>query len=231
MQNKAKALTWNDYRYKRDLMKRALLSVACFTASIANAATPIPGWYASLFGGYAYLPNNVQSYYGGVKRSDVGYWHGYDAGGNIGYKSEPMRYEGELTYLNANLKKFKINGVQQTQVGGYNNAILAMANAYLDVPKMGTLLQPFLGVGIGYAWIHAILNSQGPSSASTFTGQNTKFAYQGTAGLTYNFAENYALTLAYRYVATTKVDELGKIFQANLGNLGVVYRFDGNRYK
>jgi opacity protein-like surface antigen len=208
-------------------MRIALLTASLLAAGVTVAATPINGWYTSLFGGYNYLPNNINT----ALRTNADYHAGFDAGGSIGYKSNPMRYEGELTYLDANLNKFKISGVDQTGVGGHSEAVLAMANIYYDFKGISAPIQPFIGGGIGYAWVNAKLYGTGPLASTAYTGSNNIFAYQATAGLTYNFAENYALNLGYRYVATTNADNLGKSFQANLANLGAIYRFDEARYK
>ena len=215
----------------RDLMRFAFISAALLATSVASAATPVNGWYSSVFGGYAYVPNNISKTRYGLTRTNANYQSGFDAGGSLGFKSNPMRYEGELTYLNANLKKFKINGLQQTGVSGYNDAVLAMANVYYDFPGLISVLQPFLGGGIGYGWVNAKLNSEGPTTVTRFTGSNSVFAYQATGGIVYNFAENYALSLGYRYVATDRPDSLGKMFQAHLANLGAIYRFDKGSYK
>lgn len=218
-------------------MRIAFVSAALFATSIANGATPIDGWYDSIFGGYAYVPNNINNFIYGVKRSDAVYQKGYDAGGSLGYKSNPMRYEGELTYLNATLKKYKLNNIQRARVFGYSNAVLAMANVYYDFPGIASPIQPFLGTGIGYGWVSAKLKTAGPpqisrlTGSTQFSGSNSVFAYQATGGITYNFSENYALNLGYRYIITTHAAALGKVFQANLANLGAIYRFDGNSYK
>ncbi|MCP0913605.1 MULTISPECIES: outer membrane protein [Legionella] len=212
-------------------MRIITASAALFAATLATAATPIDGWYSSVFAGYAYLPDNVSNSFSGLVRNNTIYQSGYDVGGSFGYKGSPLRYEGELTYVNAELKKFNVNGVRQVGVRGYNNVILGMANVFYDFPGIVYDVQPFLGIGIGYAWINAQLNSSGPTSPTRFTASNSAFAYQAAGGLTYNFAENYALNIGYRYVATERVDDLGKIFQAHLANVGVIYRFDEARYK
>ena len=213
-------------------MRLVPIFVAIMASNIAQAATPINGWYASAFGGYAYVPNNVNITTYGLARANASYKPGFDAGGSFGFKSQPMRYEGQITYLNANLKKFNINDITQTNISGYTDAILAMANVYYDFPNLINCLQPFLGVGIGYGWIQAKFNSSGSSlGVTTYSGENSVFAYQGTAGLTYNFAEDYALNIGYRYVATNQVNSLGKIFQAQFANVGFVYRFEGYKYK
>ncbi|KTD20739.1 outer membrane protein [Legionella londiniensis] len=213
-------------------MRIKALTAALLTANLATAATPIDGWYSSLFGGYAYLPDNVSNTRLGLTRADAVYEGGFDAGGSIGYKSNPLRYEGELTYINAKIDHFRINNTRQIAPRGYATSILAMANVYYDFPGiLAASIEPFLGIGLGYGWVKAELDSSGPSGPTRFTGENSVFAYQATAGLTYNFAENYALTLGYRYVATEEVHDLGKVFQAHLANVGVVYRFCENRYK
>ena len=212
-------------------MKVAVLSIALLTSNLTYASTPIDGWYSNLFGGYAYVPNNIDKTYAGLTYSNAGYKAGYDAGASIGYKSNVMRYEGQVTYVNAPLKSFNLNNVPQTGVTGQNDVVLGFANVYYDFPNYLNCLQPYLGVGIGYSWVNAALKSTGPYGKSTYSGYNTPFSYQGSAGVTYNFAESYALNLGYRYVATVKANNLGKMYQAQLANLGVVYRFDGNNYK
>lgn len=212
-------------------MKLVFVSAALFASSMVNAATPIDGWYTGVFGGYTYLPNNISITHDGLTRSNASYQSGYDAGGSIGYKSNPMRYEGEITYLYAHLKNFKLNRIQQNGVKGHGEALLAMANVYYDFPNLLYTLQPFLGFGIGYGWLNAKLNSTGPLIATQYSGTNTLFTYQAMAGLTYNFSENYALNLGYRYVSTSRANELGKRFQANLASVGAVYRFDEGSYK
>lgn len=213
-------------------MKRILfITATLLTTTIATAATPIDGWYSSAFGGYTYLPGNVNATNLGLTRSNTSYQSGFNAGGSLGFKSNPMRYEGEFTYLKANIKNFSVNGIRQVQPSGYANAALGLANVYYDFPGIAMTVQPFLGAGIGYAWVQSKLNSTGPFGTTSFSNSNSVFAYQATGGLTYNFAENYALSLGYRYVATTHVSDLGQMFQAHLANVGATYRFDGNRYK
>lgn len=214
-------------------MRIAILCTSMLTSCALLAATPINGWYSSVFGGYAYVPGNVDKTRNGLNRNDVKYQSGFDGGGNFGFKSNPMRYEGDVTYIKANVNSFKVNKVNQTGVSGYNQAIFGLANVYYDFPGFTTLIQPYLGLGIGYGWIQTKIDSTGPLplGLTTFTADNSAFAYQGSAGLTYNFAENYALNLGYRYMTTLNLSQFGQFFQAHMANLGATYRFDGNNYK
>ncbi|MDP3705465.1 MAG: outer membrane beta-barrel protein [Legionellaceae bacterium] len=212
-------------------MKIAVLFASVLASCASFAATPIDGWYTSLFGGYTYIPSNIDKTRFGLTRDHATYQSGFEGGGNFGFKSNPMRYEGDVTYLKASTNAFQINRVPQTDVSGYNQAIFGLANVYYDFPGFSTLLQPYLGAGLGYGWIQTRLNSFGPTGTTSFTAVNSAFAYQGTGGVTFNFAENYALSLGYRYISTLNLYEFGERFQAHIANLGATYRFDGNNYK
>jgi opacity protein-like surface antigen len=212
-------------------MKMFLIAASLLT-SIAHAATPsMAGIPASSVVMLIYLATLIKTN-AGVTRSNSSYQSGFDAGGNLGFKSNPLRYEGELSYIKANINKFNINHIEQTDPSGYSNAVMGLANVYYDFLGFATAsIQPYLGAGIGYAFVQDKLSSTEPYGVNHFTGANSVFAYQATGGLTYNFAENYALNLGYRYLATTHVADLGQSFQAHIANIGAVYRFDGNNYK
>ena len=213
-------------------MKALSFAALTLTASISHAATPIDGWYSSAFGGYAYIPNNLNLNHLGVHRNEAKYQGGNDGGLSLGYKSNPMRYEIEFTYIHGSLERFKANNVQQTNVGGSTTLALGMANAYYDFPSIiAQSLQPYLGLGIGYGWVKAQSSSLAPDTIASYSPSNSVFSYQGMAGIQYHFAETFSLYLGYRYIATDKADHLGKMMQVNLANAGVVYRFDGRRYK
>ena len=205
------------------LKKCGLVSVLglAITGS-AIAATPFSGWYSTVLGGVSYLPNNV-SIFG---RSNADYDMGYTAGGAVGYKSGPIRYQGEVMYMHAETNAFNLFTVPQSGVGGDSDAISAIASIFYDFDDMSESFSPFLGLGIGYAHVSSELNATGPVAITAFKATDNVFAYQATAGITYNFEENAAFTLAYRYLGTTKADNLGKSFQASLATLGLSYRFN-----
>lgn len=200
-------------------------------SSISFAATPIDGLYMSIFGGVTYLPDNVDSYHNGYFRTNANYNSGWDSGGSIGFKGNHLRYEAEVTYLQAQINHFSLNGVRQIYNLGYSNAALAMANVYYDFCEIIPAFEPYLGAGIGYGWVRAKLNTPLLPRSDWWKGDDSVFAFQGKAGLTYNFAENYALFIEYRYVFTETGNNLGKHFQAHMGNLGAVYRFELSKYK
>ncbi len=212
-------------------MKKIILYSALLATGIATAATPIDGWYGSAFGGYAYLPSFLHKWHKGFFLTDDRYENNFDAGLSFGFKSTPLRYEGELTYIQARLKSFNANGFKHKHAHGFNRTGLAMANIYYDFPAIVPTIEPFLGIGIGYSHITGSFNSRHPLFRTHYDTSNNVFAYQAIAGLTYNFAETWALNVGYRYIATNHANNFGRSFQANLANLGLVYRFDGNIYK
>jgi opacity protein-like surface antigen len=215
----------------RNMMRLAFLPLVLTLPTTLYAATPIDGWYSSLFVGYAYMPSNVNKVYENMRYTDAAHQAGYLAGGNLGYKSNPLRYEGEVSYFNANVSHFSQNYIRQNNVGGYNNGISGMANVYYDFPGVLSAIAPYLGFGIGYAWLHEQLNNLAPSTRTNFTINSSAFAYQALAGLTYNFAENYDLSIGYRYLGTPNLFSFGSRFQSHFAVLGVAYRFDNARYK
>jgi len=212
-------------------MRITLISAALLASGLTFAATPIDGWYGSAFGGYTYIPGNVENSFFGPLLNQSSFKNGYNVGGRVGFKSTPLRYEGEYTYLHASTSAYRLNLIPQTGVYGYSSANLIMANVYYDTPEILPAIVPYLGFGIGYANIQEVLNSTGPLGISQFNMSTNSFAYQGTAGLTYNFADYWALNAAYRYVATSSSNGFGTVFQAHIANMGVVYRFDSANYK
>ncbi|MFI4918000.1 MAG: outer membrane protein [Legionellales bacterium] len=212
-------------------MNIKLLSAALLTSSMTFAAAPVDGWYTSVFGGYTYLPNNINTTYLGQAISNTSANDGYNAGARLGFQSNPIRYELEYTYLEAETQNFYVNNLLQTGITGSTVGNLLMANIYYDCPEILPAIAPYLGVGIGYAFLKTTLNSTGPIIPTYFSAKENPFAYQATAGLTYNFSENYAANIAYRYMATSHGNHFGSTFQAQMANAGVIYHFDKGTYK
>lgn len=212
-------------------MRFVLFSTALLASSIASASTAVDGWYISAFGGYSYLSSNVNTNILGVQLSSVRYRDGWNAGGRLGYQYNPVRYEFEYTYISANPDRFRVTDFDLTSFGGRASANVLMANLYFDFPEFLETISPFIGGGIGYSFLTLNLDASGPFDAISFSANKNVFTYQGTVGLTYNFSENYALNAAYRYMSTTSINTFGRSFQAQLGSVGIIYRFDSCSYK
>ncbi|MBA3536203.1 MAG: porin family protein [Tatlockia sp.] len=269
-------------------MKTAIFSATLLASTLATAATPIDGWYGSVFGGYTHLSNFVDSstYLRRFDRSintnfiDFNTFNsstfdnrnnfgsaiprnGFNSGFRLGFQSNALRYEGEFTYIGAVINQssgrrdrypFLYNQVNQFNPfvpfqeyehkrKSSTNAVFGMANVYFDFPTTIPCISPFLGVGLGYGWIETNLNlensyyfnsfnfSQNLDFRNDFRTSDSAFSYQATAGLTFNYVENWALNVAYRYIGTTKLKNFGRVFQGNLVSVGLVYRFNEYNYK
>ena len=213
-------------------MRFGLFSAALLTSTLVSATVPIDGWYSNVFGGYSYIPNNLSIYRNGYYFSNDSFQSGYNVGGRFGYKSNPLRYEGEVTYINGDLSSFKLNNARQSNVDGSINDVAVMANIYYDFPEAIRGIEPYLGFGIGYNWVRTTFTSKIPTGILTsYSNSDTSFAYQGLAGLSFNYIEYLSLNIEYRYLGTNTITYLGKIFQTDMVSAGVTYRFDGNRYK
>jgi opacity protein-like surface antigen len=94
----------------------------------------------------------------------------------------------------------------------------ALANGYYNF-KNSTQITPFIGAGVGAAFLEGNLGS---ASAS-----DTVLAYQGTAGASYSVNDHLAVTGSYRYL-DTEDGALGMqkaSFSDNLVRLGMAYSF------
>lgn len=214
-------------------MRLKVLSSLLLASGIASAAAPIDGWYSNLLGGFAWYPGNINVIPPEpVLWNHVRYHWGYNAGGAIGFKSNPLRYELQYTYTKAQDKTLSINQMPPLRHDGYSQASFGMLNVYYDFPDMVYAISPYVGAGLGYGYVNTVLGGVDSVGNIHFLKRNGgNFAWQVTGGLTYNFVENFAVNVDYRYAATTRLRDFGKTFQANFVEAGVTYRFDDVRYK
>lgn len=211
-------------------MKRILFSAALLSSNLVFAAEPVDGWYTGLFGGYTYFTSELNRHLFG-SHLNVNYDNGFNAGARIGFQSNPIRYELEYTYLRATPERLRAPTIGRIHVDGYTHLNAVMANLYYDFPDLLPEVSPFLGVGIGYTFTQSRIRYDDPYIGFSIGDNDHAFTYQATAGLTYNFAENWAINAAYRYLGTADSGNFNRNLQAHMGNVGIVYRFDCWNYK
>ncbi len=205
-------------------------SAASYTpTSYAPTSATDDGWYVSVLAGAGYTPNlhtpdplEIASY---RKPS-------WQVGAALGYRSGPIRYEGEFLYQHAAirsinaldggtlvLKDFGLSGITQVSTG--------LANIYYDFNQISasTPLNPYLGLGVGYANVYNRLDTSFFDGDFAHTHNSGAFAYQGIAGLNYNFDRTISMQLDYRYFATTHVNVLDARWQNHTLNLGMTFLF------
>jgi len=210
--------------------KLGFLTLGLLSYFSAYSAMPIDGLYSTVFGGLSLVTPNIDVTYKNVYLNQSNYNSGFDAGGALGYKSSIWRYEVEVTYFDAIINQIAVDRVVDKTPQGYNDGVLGFLNILLDIPvSANNLIQPYLGAGIGYAWIQN--NVTNTTNTVQFNPNNYSLAYQVTAGLIYNFVENWSLSASYHFMSTTHINTLGSNFQTSLVNGGITYRFDECEYK
>lgn len=156
----------------------------------------------------------------------------YDMGGALalsaGYKSA-MGLRGELEFnwrWSNDLDKLNDVDVGALGISGDVKSMAFMGNVLYDI-ETGTGFTPYIGVGAGVARVKMDLESSGAS----FEDSDWVFAYQGIAGVAYNFTDNLALTADYRYFATLdpKFSDAGETIETEYRNhtvmVGLRYTF------
>ena len=144
----------------------------------------------------------------------------------LGYDWGSFRADAELSLRTNSIDKLRVDGVTEGK-NGHQRTIGIMANGYYDF-EFGSRFVPYVGAGVGVA----LMNLQGRDALGKFSDFNTRFAYQGIAGVSYNFSPNLAANLEYRYLGTTEPtfsDNGVKVKTDSLGNhtvlLGLRYTF------
>ncbi|MGL4962376.1 MAG: OmpA family protein [Inquilinus sp.] len=137
-----------------------------------------------------------------LKGTDLDGKSEYDVGpaGNIylGYDWGSFRADAEVSLRTNDVKEAKLEG-ETFAKNGYLRTIAIMANGYYDF-DFGSPFVPYIGAGVGVAMLNAELKQGG----NKFNDFNTQFAYQGIAGVSYNFEPNIAFNLEYRYLGNTE---------------------------
>jgi hypothetical protein len=142
------------------------------------------GNLAAPFGRIFYEPGQINTAFGG------------GGGGNIGYRYNCFRFEGELFYnVNSINSTFfpatafhpeiefnnnsSIDGPEaRTFLNGQVNEFMGFANFFYDFlpsPDSDTHLYPYLGVGVGYQKIHMTTKYKAQAWTNTFTDQLVLF--------------------------------------------------------
>ncbi len=174
----------------------AALVAALALPGVANAY-PKQGYYVGLAGGIG-LQQDSDATIGGIK-DQLQFSPGFAVSGDIGYGFEnQLRPEFEIAYRKANVNKVTgpVSGPNTT--GNYNS-IDFMGNLFYDFDTH-TGLTPYVGIGAGIALTGA--DNAGTVVGTTLDSQETLFAYQGIAGLSYEISERLDATADYRYFST-----------------------------
>lgn len=177
------------------------------------------------------------------------YADGFGAGIFMGWVlDDNFRFEVEGTFRSAdleevtvvrdgNLPPFTTPG-QVVDVGGDAQSGAVMTNLYYDVHLFDGPILPWIGAGIGGAFVDysidgTVVDPVFPNpTVALFEGKDTTwvFAYQFMAGVTFPISEGVSMSASYRYFRTQDfvyVDVYGEEFETDLAqhNLDIAMQF------
>ncbi len=212
------------------------LYLGFFLGLAATAPAQGGDWYAGIQGGLT-LVQDADNEDGGLT-IETEHDPGFNIGGMVGYEfGNRFRLQGEIMYRENDVDELDVSdfdlGVNSIDGIGDVSALSFMAAGYYDF-DVDWLFKPYVGGGIGFA--NVSLNDAGARaggiSVELADDDDTVFAYQLGAGLSYPLNPKLSISLDYRFFATADPeleDVDGDNFDTeyrshNLG-LNIRYRF------
>ena len=134
---------------------------------------------------------------------DMGYGGSFFMGKNIQISDLiGLRVEGEALFRISNARGLTVNGASIPHKGRTTLAA-PMLNLYWDMPVPSFPVRPFIGGGIGAAWVNSEISSGG---LNVLTSRTWNLAYQFMAGAMFPISQGSRLTAMYRMF---RVDDVG----------------------
>lgn len=215
----------------RSTFAPAALGLAAALAFAPSAAAEYDVAYMGLRG--SYVITDVGSTQGSLFFDfNEEYADGFGAGFFMGWVLDSnFRLEIEGTFRSADLEEVTIVRDDLTavpagtvvDVGGDAQTGAAMVNVYYDLHLFDGPVLPWIGAGLGGAYVDYAIDATLPGDPLTvmFDGKDTTwaFAYQFMAGITVPVGEGVSMSLAYRYFQTQDfvyVDVFGEEFETDI---------------
>lgn len=202
-------------------LKVTLLAAAA-TMAISPAAHAYKGLYGAIGAGLTIIegddfsndgPNGAGPF---AFDSSADYDNGVGVYAALGYAwGNNWRTELEFSFRDNDINQIDadgggFSGLPEGSVSGGVGTRAYMINAIYDF-AVDSPLQPYLGLGVGFAQRDPSINGSvtpgAPTSPLAFglSEQEGSFAYQGIAGVAYELAENLLVDVSYRYFGTTSI--------------------------
>lgn len=139
---------------------------------------------------------------------DVDYDSGFAINLALGYRTGPMRLEGEIGYQKSDVDTITASygGVSASASSGFSadtSVTSFMLNGYYDFQN-SSAFTPYITAGLGFAKVKASLDIPDYGLGSyNWSDKDTVFAYQIGAGFEYAVNQTVSLDARYRYFATS----------------------------
>ena len=199
--------------------------------SFAMPVNPIPGIYGGAIIAVSWA-SSTDVLNGSYTIDKLTYAMMGAIGGQIGYRWQNVRLEGELFYNNSpydsltynnpdigGYQTLKANNDQTNYATGETNILATMFNIYYDFINLGIgpmQITPYVGAGGGYAWVQNDDLQVYLDGTQTYTDHiltnNSGLAGQLIAGLLFFIDESSYFGLDYRYFTTVNEhQQLGQV--------------------
>ncbi len=174
-----------------------LLATAIIGLSASAALAEENGLYLGAAGGLS-IARDSRIVGTGID-SNAEFDNGLAGAGAVGYGfGSGLRAELELGY-----RENDVDSIGGLAGAGDVSAISTMGNVLFDFDN-SSRFTPYLGVGAGAARVD--LDGASPVGGGSINDDDTAFAYQGIAGVSYRVSDRFKLTLDYRYFAAPDVE-------------------------
>lgn len=185
----------------RSAVSSLLTAAACVYGAAPASAQGNTGFYLEGNLGYAF-PDSVDASVSGID-VEVELKDAFVFGGALGYRFPWVRLELNGSYRKFDTDKVKAQG-QSVSGNGDATAVVGLFNVYVDPDlDLGVPVHPYLGGGIGGAYVKPDTGNDAPLSVDDEAGA---FAWNLAAGLSYDVTEHITLTAGYRYLRFEGVD-------------------------
>jgi OmpA-OmpF porin, OOP family len=189
-------------------------AAACLYGAGPASAQGNTGFYLEGNLGYAF-PDSVDASASGID-GEVELKDTIVFGGALGYRFPWVRLELNGSYRKFDTDKVKAQG-QSVSGNGDATAAVGLFNVYLD-PDLGVPVHPYLGGGIGGAYVKLDSGDDAPLRVDEEAGA---FAWNLAAGLSYDVTEHVTLSAGYRYLRFEGTDFSTSVAGVDTGDIHV----------
>lgn len=219
----------------RNIIKPLTLTTLMACSLSTFAINPVEGWYAGLYLGVSLPPSttfNVVTPFEQLPVADttLSYSVMGGIGGEVGYRCDHLRGEGQILYNNNPFNTLTINNSIQINgsrtitptetyplsMQGQTNTLGLMANAYYDFYTLTqdnvARIVPYAGLGIGYAYVKSNIEFKEdgvPVANGSASANFDSAAAQAIVGSNYFLDDFTTLGLDFRYFSTLKNTQKG----------------------
>ena len=219
--------------------RSALVAVMLAVGAPAAVADQLVGPYLGGYGAFV-MPDSVDiegdiDGDGNQDTSTLEFDNGFGVGALFGYDYGDFRFEADVGYRMFDANELTNIAFSDGAGGSTPGADTQLSNSFGVLTVMGNVIYeydtqtqftPYVGAGLGAAWVFVGRNGSSPSFAAS--GNDAGFAYQGILGGRVELSESLAAFADYRYIGTSdiQVNDLQTSYDMHSVQAGLIYVLD-----